>query len=195
MDPMINLVLFGPPGAGKGTQAEKLVAKYGFNHISTGEVIRQEIRQDTEQGRAMKQFIERGELAPDSLVIDMIADYVEHHKSATGNIFDGFPRTTAQAEAFDRIMAEHGIPVDAMLSLEVPNEELVTRLLKRGEVSGRADDRNEEVIRKRIDVYKGQTAVVADFYKPQGKYRPVDGLGSIEDIFERLCSEIDSMEE
>lgn len=191
---MINLVLFGPPGAGKGTQAEKLVEKYGFNHISTGEVIREEIRLGTEQGEAMRHFIERGELAPDDLVIEMIAEYVEHHKTACGNIFDGFPRTTAQAEAFDRIMSRHGIPVDAMLSLEVPDGELVRRLLKRGQGSGRADDRDEQVIRNRIDVYKRQTRVVADYYKPRSKYHPVDGVGTVEEIFGRLCAEIDALE-
>lgn len=175
---MFNLVLFGPPGAGKGTQAEKLIEKYGFNHISTGEVIREQIRKGTELGRSVQSYIEKGQLAPDGLVIDIIADYVAKHKDAKGNIFDGFPRTTVQAKAFDEIMEKNGTPVSVMLSLEVPDEELVKRLLLRGKESGRADDSNEGVIRDRIDVYKAQTAVVADHYKPQGKHRAVNGLGT-----------------
>ena len=190
---MFNLVLFGPPGAGKGTQAEKLIQKYGFNHISTGEVIREQIRKGTELGLSVQSYIEKGQLAPDELVINIIADYVASHKDAKGNIFDGFPRTTVQAEAFDKIMNENGTPVSVMLSLEVPDEELVKRLLLRGKESGRADDSNEDVIRNRIDVYKAQTAVVADYYKPQGKFRAVNGLGSIDEIFDRLCAEIDSL--
>lgn len=169
---MFNLVLFGPPGAGKGTQAEKLIEKYGFNHISTGEVIREQIRKGTELGRSVQSYIEKGQLAPDGLVIDIIADYVAKHKDAKGNIFDGFPRTTVQAKAFDEIMEKNGTPVSVMLSLEVPDEELVKRLLLRGKESGRADDSNEGVIRDRIDVYKAQTAVVADHYKPQGNTAP-----------------------
>ena len=190
---MFNLVLFGPPGAGKGTQAEKLIEKYGFNHISTGEVIREQIRKGTELGRCVHSYIEKGQLAPDGLVIDIIADYVAKHKDAKGNIFDGFPRTTVQAKAFDEIMEKNGTPVSVMLSLEVPDEELVKRLLLRGKESGRADDSNEGVIRDRIDVYKAQTAVVADHYKPQGKHRAVNGLGTIDEIFGRLCQEIESL--
>ena len=171
---MFNLVLFGPPGAGKGTQAEKLIQKYGFNHISTGEVIREQIRKGTELGLSVQSYIEKGQLAPDELVINI-------------------PRTTVQAEAFDKIMNGNGTPVSVMLSLEVPDEELVKRLLLRGKESGRADDSNEGVIRNRIDVYKAQTAVVADYYKPQGKFRAVNGLGSIDEIFDRLCAEIDSL--
>ena len=190
---MFNLVLFGPTGAGKGTQAEKLIEKYGFNHISTGEVIREQIRKGTELGRSVQSYIEKGQLAPDGLVIDIIADYVAKHKDAKGNIFDGFPRTTVQAKAFDEIMEKNGTPVSVMLSLEVPDEELVKRLLLRGKESGRADDSNEGVIRDRIDVYKAQTAVVADHYKPQGKHRAVNGLGTIDEIFGRLCQEIESL--
>ena len=190
---MFNLVLFGPPGAGKGTQAEKLIEKYGFNHISTGEVIREQIRKGTELGRSVQSYIEKGQLAPDGLVIDIIADYVAKHKDAKGNIFDGFPRTTVQAKAFDEIMEKNGTPVSVMLSLEVPDEELVKRLLLRGKESGRADDSNEGVIRDRIDVYKAQTAVVADHYKPQGKHRAANGLGTIDEIFGRLCQEIESL--
>ena len=190
---MFNLVLFGPPGAGKGTQAEKLIEKYGFNHISTGEVIREQNRKGTELGRSVQSYIEKGQLAPDGLVIDIIADYVAKHKDAKGNIFDGFPRTTVQAKAFDEIMEKNSTPVSVMLSLEVPDEELVKRLLLRGKESGRADDSNEGVIRDRIDVYKAQTAVVADHYKPQGKHRAVNGLGTIDEIFGRLCQEIESL--
>ncbi len=190
---MFNLVLFGPPGAGKGTQAEKLIEKYGFNHISTGEVIREQIRKGTELGRSVQSYIEKGQLAPDGLVIDIIADYVAKHKDAKGNIFDGFPRTTVQAKAFDEIMEKNSTPVSVMLSLEVPDEELVKRLLLRGKESGRADDSNEGVIRDRIDVYKAQAAVVADHYKPQGKHRAVNGLGTIDEIFGRLCQEIESL--
>ena len=190
---MFNLVLFGPPGAVKLTQVEKLIEKYGFNHISTGEVIREQIRKGTELGRSVQSYIEKGQLAPDGLVIDIIADYVAKHKDAKGNIFDGFPRTTVQAKAFDEIMEKNGTPVSVMLSLEVPDEELVKRLLLRGKESGRADDSNEGVIRDRIDVYKAQTAVVADHYKPQGKHRAVNGLGTIDEIFGRLCQEIESL--
>ena len=190
---MFNLVLFGPPGAGKGTQAEKLIEKYGFNHISTGEVIREQIRKGTELGRSVQSYIEKGQLAPDGLVINIIADYVAKHKDAKGNIFDGFPRTTVQAKAFDEIMEKNGTPVSVMLSLEVPDEELVKRLLLRGKESGRADDSNEGVIRDRIDVYKAQTAVVADHYKPQGKHRAVNGLGTIDEIYGRGCQVIDSL--
>ena len=127
---MLNIVLFGPPGAGKGTQAAKLIEKYGFHHISTGEVIREEIRQESPLGRSMKSYIDKGHLAPDELVIDIITEYVCKHKDCKGNVFDGFPRTTPQAEAFDKIMEMHGAPINLMLSLEVPDEELIKRILR-----------------------------------------------------------------
>ena len=190
---MINIVLVGAPGAGKGTQAAKLSAKYNINHISTGEVIRDEIRRGTEMGRSVQDYISRGELAPDELVIGMIAEYVKSHSESAGNIFDGFPRTTPQAEAFDRIMKENGLQVDVMLELSVPEEELVQRLLLRGKDSGRADDADEGVIRNRIDVYNAQTAVVADYYRNQNKYTSVDGIGTIDEIFERICEQLDKL--
>lgn len=190
---MLNIVLFGAPGAGKGTQAERLVEKYGFNHISTGEVIRAEMKNQTPLGVSMQEYISKGELAPDQLVIEMVADYVANHKDCAGNIFDGFPRTTIQAEEFDKIMNKNGMSVDGMLSLDVPDELLIERLLLRGKDSGRADDANIEVITNRIDVYKAQTAIVADFYAKQGKFVSIDGVGSLDDVTGRLCGEIDAL--
>ena len=188
---MLNIVLFGAPGCGKGTQAEKLVEKYNVNHISTGAVIRGEINAQTELGKSMEAYISRGELAPDQLVIDIVTDYIDRHRDANGNIFDGFPRTTLQAEAFDKILAERDLKVDVMIFMEVPTEELVQRILLRGKSSGRADDANEEVIRNRIQIYNEQTAVVADYYSAQGKYEAVNGVGSLDEVFNRICAVIE----
>ncbi len=191
---MLNIVLFGAPGCGKGTQAQRLKAHYGIEHVSTGEVIRNEIRLGTELGRSMERYIAEGKLAPDEVVIGMIANYVAQHRDARGCIFDGFPRTTVQAEEFDRILAGSGLKVDIMVDIQVPEEELVRRILLRGKDSGRADDASEEVIRGRLDVYHRQTAVVSDFYAAQGKYASVDGLGTMDEVFGRIAALIDALE-
>ena len=189
---MLNIVLFGAPGCGKGTQAARLKEKYGINHVSTGEIIRNEIKNETELGQQVAAAISRGELAPDEVVINIIAKYVSDHKECAGNIFDGFPRTTPQAERFDEILAEFGLKVDMMIYMDVPEQELVNRILLRGKESGRADDASEDVIRNRIATYRAQTAVVADYYSAQGKYFDVDGLGTMDEVFDRICSVIDS---
>ena len=191
---MINIVLFGAPGCGKGTQAQRLKAHYGIEHVSTGEVIRDEIRRGTELGRSMESYIEAGKLAPDESAIGMVAIYVAQHKHAKGCIFDGFPRTTVQAEEFDKLLARHGLKVDIMVDIHVPEEELVQRILLRGKDSGRADDASEEVIRGRLDVYRQQTAVVSDYYAARGKYASVNGTGSMEEVFSRITDVIDQLQ-
>ncbi len=191
---MINIVLFGAPGCGKGTQAQRLKEHYGIDHVSTGEVIRDEIRRGTELGRSMESYIKEGKLAPDSIVIGMIANYIADHRDAKGCIFDGFPRTTVQAEEFDKILAKEGLKVDIMVDIHVPEEELVKRILLRGQVSGRADDASEEVIRERLDVYHKQTAVVAKYYEAQGKYAAVNGVGTMDEVFDRITAVIDGLQ-
>lgn len=190
---MINIVLFGAPGCGKGTQAQRLKEHYGIEHVSTGEVIRGEIARSTELGRSMESYIKAGKLAPDQIVIDMIANYVAEHRDAKGCIFDGFPRTTVQAEEFDKILAKNGLKVDIMIDIRVPEEELVKRILLRGKDSGRADDASEEVIRGRLDVYHKQTAIVSDYYTAQNKYASVDGVGTMDEVFDRIAAIIDNL--
>ena len=192
---MLNIILFGAPGCGKGTQAALIKEKYNINHISTGEVIRGEIMGGTELGKSMQGYIEAGQLAPDSIVIGMIHNYMQEHKDASGNIFDGFPRTTAQAVAFDEILSADGESVSVMIYMDVPEEELVKRILLRGKDSGRADDASEDVIRNRIAVYREQTAIVAEHYSKQGKYVAIDGVGTLEEVFERICAAIDAAKE
>ena len=160
--------------------------------VVDGEVIRGELSRGTELGKSMQEYIEAGKLAPDSIVIGMIRNYMVEHKDAAGNIFDGFPRTTAQAEEFDRILAESGESVNVMVYMDVPEEELVKRILLRGKDSGRADDASEDVIRNRISVYREQTAIVAEHYSKQGKYVAVDGVGTMDEVFERICAAIDA---
>ena len=188
---MLNIILFGAPGCGKGTQAQRLAEHYDLYHISTGEVIRSEIARGTELGRSMEGYISRGELAPDSIVVEMVRDYMSTH-SDKGCIFDGFPRTTAQAEIFDTMLQEINSKVDVMIFMDVPEEELVKRILLRGKDSGRKDDASEDVIRNRIEIYRQQTAIVADHYTKQQKYSEINGLGTMDEVFERLCKVIDS---
>lgn len=190
---MLNIILFGAPGCGKGTQAELLKERYGVEHISTGAVIRSEIERGTELGLSMQSYIAKGELAPDAIVLGMVRNYITSHRDAKGNIFDGFPRTTAQAEAFDELLEGEGLSVGVMIYMDVPEEELVKRILLRGKDSGRADDASEDVIRNRIKIYREQTAVVADYYSKQGKYVAVDGVGTLDEVFGRICEAIDAV--
>lgn len=190
---MLNVVLFGAPGCGKGTQSELLEKKFGLSHISTGEIIRSHIKAQTPLGQQMAEYISRGELAPDSVVIGMVEEYLSQNKGIKGTIFDGFPRTTAQAEAFDKLLERMGDSVDIMIYMDVPEEELVQRILLRGKVSGRADDASEDVIRNRIEIYNQQTAVVADYYRQQGKYVAVPSLGTIDQVFDRIAAEIEKI--
>lgn len=187
---MINIILFGAPGCGKGTQAARLAEHYDLYHISTGEVIRSEIKRGTELGKSMEGYISRGELAPDNIVVEMVRDYMRTH-SDKGCIFDGFPRTTAQAEIFDTLLDEMNSKVDVMVYMDVPEEELIKRILLRGKDSGRADDASEDVIRNRIEVYREQTAIVAHHYAAQDKYAEIDGLGTFDEVFHRLTEVID----
>ena len=191
--PMTNLVLFGPPGAGKGTQADFLKQKYNLVHISTGDVFRYNIKNKTALGMLAKSYMDKGELVPDKVTIDMLNAEVEKNPDANGFIFDGFPRTNAQAEALDKLMESKDSQINAMIALEVDDEVLVQRLLIRGETSGRPDDANEKIIRNRIKEYYSKTAILKDFYSSQNKYFGVDGVGSIEDITVRLSAVIDKL--
>ena len=176
---MLNIVIFGAPGSGKGTQSERIVEKYGINHISTGDVLRAEIKNGTELGKTAKGYIDQGQLIPDELMIDILASVFDSFKDSKGVIFDGFPRTIAQAEALKKMLAERGQDVSVMLDLEVPEDELMVRLIKRGKDSGRADD-NEETIKKRLHVYHSQTSPLIDWYKNEKKYQHINGLGTME---------------
>ena len=189
---MLNIVLFGPPGSGKGTQSEKLIEKYKLTHLSTGDLLRNEIYNKTVLGMRAKTIMDKGELVSDEIVIGMIRNKINTNKDAKGFIFDGFPRTVAQAGALDILLKELGHPIAVMIALEVNKEELVKRLLKRGEQTGRADD-NLTTIENRINVYTTQTSPVIEFYSKQGKYQPVEGLGSIDEIFIRITKGIDNL--
>ena len=190
---MLNIVLFGPPGAGKGTQSEKLIAKYQLVHLSTGDIFRANIKGATELGTLAKSYMDKGQLVPDEVTIRMLESEVNKNPSAKGFIFDGFPRTKAQAEALDNLLKTKSATINLMLALEVEEAELRKRLLLRGANSGRPDDQNPEVIQKRIDVYNSETSPVKDYYTAQGKYKGINGIGEIEEIFNSLSEEIDSV--
>jgi adenylate kinase len=187
---MFNIILFGPPGSGKGTQSEKLIAKYQLKHLSTGDLLRSEIAAKTPLGMEAKGFMDKGQLVPDEVVIGMISSALEANPDVQGFLFDGFPRTEAQSEALDKLLQLKKTEIGVMLALDVSEEELVKRLLNRGLTSGRSDDTNEEVIRARIVEYEKKTAVVADYYKKFNKVVAVKGEGTVEEIFGNLCSEI-----
>ena len=189
---MLNIVIFGAPGSGKGTQSERIVEKYGITHISTGDVMRAEIKNGTELGKTAKGYIDQGQLIPDELMIDILASVFDSFKDSKGVIFAGFPRTIAQAEALKKMLAERGQDVSVMLDLEVPEDELMVRLIKRGKDSGRADD-NEETIKKRLHVYHSQTSPLIDWYKNEKKYQHINGLGTMDGIFADICEAVDKL--
>ena len=188
---MLNIVIFGAPGSGKGTQSERIVEKYGIDHISTGDVLRAEIKAGTQLGAQAKKLIDNGQLVPDALIVDMLASKLDSLTGGKGVIFDGFPRTIAQAEALKAMLAERGQEVTAMIELDVPEDELMTRLLKRGQESGRADD-NEETIKKRLLVYAEQTSPLKEWYKNDGKHCYINGLGELDRIFADIVAAIES---
>jgi adenylate kinase len=190
---MLNIVLFGPPGAGKGTQSERLIERYGLVHLSTGDVFRANIKNETELGKLAKSYMDQGQLVPDEVTIDMLRSEVIKHPEVSGFIFDGFPRTDPQANALDVLLNELGTSISVMLALEVEENELKQRLTKRAEFSGRVDDANPDVIQQRINVYNSETAPVASFYRNQGKFYAVNGMGSIDDITQRLFAIIDKL--
>ncbi len=191
---MLNIVIFGAPGSGKGTQSEKLIEHYKLFHISTGDVLRDHIKRGTELGKTAKGFIDQGQLIPDELMIDILAKVIDDNKEQAQNgvIFDGFPRTIAQAEALETLLEKRGTCVSAVVGLEVPEQELIDRLVKRGQMSGRSDD-NEETIKKRLDVYHNQTSPLQEFYKEKGLYKAIKGTGTIEGIFEDIKAAIDTL--
>jgi len=188
---MFNLVLFGPPGSGKGTQSDKLVAKYGLIHLSTGNLLRKEMADQTPLGLSAQSYIDSGKLVPDQVVIGMVDSFFELHKGAKGFLFDGFPRTVAQAEALDSLLEKKQTAISLVVALTVSEEELVKRLLQRGQTSGRSDDTDEAVIRKRFAVYTLETSPVAAHYQQAGKFSPIEGEGSIDSIFSKICQQVD----
>ncbi len=188
----LNIVLFGPPGAGKGTQSERLIQKYGLIHLSTGDIFRANMKEETELGILAKSFISKGHLVPDEVTINMLKEEVLKHPNAKGFIFDGFPRTTVQALALDDFLATMNSSIKVMLALEVEENELRERLMKRALVSGRSDDADEKIIQNRINVYKNETAPVKTFYEKQNKFIAIDGIGTIDEISARIYDAIEN---
>ena len=189
---MLNIILFGPPGAGKGTQSAKLIEQYHLTHLSTGDVFRYNIKNETELGILAKSFIDQGELVPDEVTNNMVNDFIDRNWNENGFIFDGFPRTIAQGNALATMLAKKDSSITVMLALEVEENELVKRLIERGKTSGRIDDQDEDTIRNRFKVYQNETSPLATFYSEQGKYVGVLGMGSVEEIFDRLTKAINS---
>ncbi|MEO5602719.1 MAG: adenylate kinase [Cyclobacteriaceae bacterium] len=188
---MINLILFGPPGAGKGTQSAKLIDKYSLTHISTGDLFRKHLKEGTPLGKLAQDYMSKGNLVPDKVVIDMVDDKISNSGKISGIIFDGFPRTIPQAEALDKLLGDKSAPIKALIELVVPEDELRKRLADRAMKENRPDDAKKEVIENRITVYKSETAAVADYYKRNNKYSSVIGVGEVQDIFKNICVEVD----
>lgn len=189
---MLNIVLFGPPGSGKGTQSNKLIEKYGLIHLSTGDILREAIANKTELGVLAKQFMDKGELVPDEHVTKIVARRLDKNPNANGFIFDGFPRTNVQAEFLYKELNERGTSISVMMTLDVPHQVLIDRILNRGKDSGRSDDQDLSIIENRINIYKKQTAPVIDYYKAKGKYYSIEGIGTVEEIFGRIVKVIEN---
>ncbi|WKN42519.1 adenylate kinase [Tunicatimonas pelagia] len=183
---MLNIVLFGPPGAGKGTQSQKLIEEFGLTHISTGDLFRKHLGEGTELGKKARAFMDEGRLVPDQLVIDMVDDRLREENNLQGIIFDGFPRTIPQAKALDELLNQKETPITGMIALSVPDDELIARIVERGKTSGRADDQDKAKIATRLQVYQTETLPVATYYETQGRYELIDGVGSIDNIYERI---------
>lgn len=190
---MLNIVIFGAPGSGKGTQSEKIVEKYGLKHLSTGDILREEIKSNTDLGKLADSYMSKGQLVPDELVIDILDNLIAKYNDTKGFIFDGFPRTLNQGEALGKMLEKHGETIDAVISLEVKDEELIDRLLKRGEISGRKDD-NRETIESRLKVYHTQTVPLKEYYRQLDTLKNIEGVGSIDEIFNSIEKEIDRLE-
>ena len=188
---MVNIVLFGPPGAGKGTQSEGIIKKYQLSHISTGDLFRKHLKEGSALGKLAQKYMDEGNLVPDAVVIDMVDDKIKTDEKVNGYIFDGFPRTVAQAEALDKLMNGKGNPISCMIALEVEKDELLKRLLNRGKTSGRSDDQDEAKIQNRINVYESETIPVANYYKKQGKFNSIHGIGTVDEIFIKISAVID----
>lgn len=190
---MLNLIIFGAPGAGKGTQSERIIERYGLRHLSTGSMLREAIEAQTPMGIEAQRYIDHGHLVPDELVVDLIAKELDIHPDVPGFIFDGFPRNTVQAAELDEMLLRKGHPVSMLLALEVDEQELVARLLNRGLTSNRSDDQSEDIIRNRIAVYERTTLPVIDHYRRQGKYLGVAGMGTVDEIAQRVAQAIDTL--